>query len=454
MGKKRFLAVLSFLLIFLFAAGCTQRPSDHLDPAPVHEAETGTGISKKTAPDDSGGENGPASENATGTEQNKGNQEIKEKGKAGGGPSNILSTMKVHYIDVGQGDSTLIQFSDGDEDYTILIDAGTWQRTDVVEYLQSQKVTTIDLAIATHPDADHIGQMDKVINQFNVGEIWLSGNMSASRTFQRLLEAIDNNNTDYYEPRMGEEFEIGPLQIDVLYPKTITGKNNTESISLKLTYGDVVFIFTGDADRDAELTMLKSGFNLNGDILHIGHHGSNTSTHPSFLQAVTPSIAIYSAAEGNSYGHPHAEVVNLVQSSGIKLYGTDVHGTIIVSTDGKTYTVTTKKSGKVTAGTRSGTAKKPESAAPSPSPSTSPAQAPPSKKEQESKPAPANNNCINLNSASAGELQRIIHIGPDIAKQLIELRPFNSVDELQRINGIGPSRLKDIKSQGLACVGG
>src|SRR5690606_38851361 len=295
-----------------------------------------------------------------------------------------------------------------------LLDAGNWNRNDVIYYLNAQNITKIDIAIGTHPDADHIGQLDQVIKMFEVGEVWLSGNTSTSQTFQRLLQAIDQHDVDYYEPRQGDQFEIGPLQIDVLYPISVSEQDNEESISLKLTYGEVTFIFTGDASAKDELRMLHGSVDIDADILHLGHHGSNTSTHPTFLEAVSPSIAIYSAGKDNSYGHPHKEVVDLIQGSGIQLYGTDVHGTILVTTDGKTFDIQTKQEGTITPpSTGGGTTTKPEV-----------------EKKEEQVPAAG---CININTASTEQLQEIIHIGPERAKELIERRPFSTVDDLSRI---------------------
>lgn len=348
-----------------------------------------------------------------------------------------LSGLKVHYIDVGQGDSTLLQFSHDGEDFTILIDAGNWNGNEVVNYLTSQKVKQIDIAVGTHPDADHIGQLDKVINSFNVGEVWLSGNTNPSQTFQKLISAIESKDLDYHEPRLGEEFEIGPLLIEVLNPKTITENDNDESISLKLTYGNVRFIFTGDASTDEELKMLQSGMNVKADILHLGHHGSTTSTHPKFLSEVSPSVAIYSAGLNNTYGHPHEEVVNRVHSAGIKLYGTDVHGTVIVSTDGIDYKVLTKKDGTIS---------------PSSAGSGNTTTDDSTNKQNESKQITGQ--CIDVNRASFDQVQQIKHIGTARAEELISLRPFTSIDDLGRIKGIGPARIKDIKTEGLACIGG
>lgn len=409
MQKRYLFALFWFITIFLIT-GCGQ---DSVKPNKTDLVERQEQIIEKSLPAEK--------------EETQSNEESKV-------VPTYLSELKVHYIDVGQGDSTLLQFSEDGEDFTILIDAGNWKGNEVVNYLKSQHVSQIDIAIGTHPDADHIGQLDKVINTFNVGEIWLSGNTNPSQTFQKLLSAIDSKKVDYYEPRMGEEFEIGPVKMDVLYPKTISEHDNEESISLKVTYGEVVFIFTGDSTTDAELNMLQSGIDVKADILKLGHHGSSTSTHPTFLREVNPAVAIYSAGKDNSYGHPHEEVVNLVKNSNIQLYGTDVHGTILVTTDGKDYKVLTKKDGIIT----------PSSSGNTPKETT----------KEEQPPTTIIGKCIDINTATVEQLQEIIHIGAARANDLVNLRPFTSIDDLGRISGIGPARIADIKSQGLACIGG
>ncbi|MGG0719301.1 MBL fold metallo-hydrolase [Robertmurraya massiliosenegalensis] len=337
--------------------------------------------------------------------------------------------LKVHFLDVGQADSTLFQVSEDGQSYTILIDSGDFTGDEVVDYLQKNKVKNINIAIGTHPDADHIGQLDQVLQTFPVDEVWLSGNTSQSDTFQRVLMEISENDVDYVEPRTGDTYEIGPLHLEVLYPKEITGKANEESISVIITYGEISFVFTGDAEKANEIEMIQSGSQLEATFLQLGHHGSTTSTSKEFLQAVQPEVAIYSAGMDNSYGHPHEEVVSLIQESGIPLYGTDVHGTIIVTTDGKTYQIETEKDGYI--------------------------------EERKSKQQIDTNNrvenqdsCININTASAEEVEEIIHIGPERAKDLIELRPYQSIEELTKINGIGQARVDDIKKEGLACIGG
>ena len=292
------------------------------------------------------------------------------------------------------------------------------------------------------PDADHIGQLDQVVKTFDVEEVWLSGNTSTSETFQNLLAAIDSMGVGYHEPRMGEKYDLGSLKVEVLYPKKITGESSAESISLKLTYKDVRFVFTGDAEQENELEMVNSGADLTAEILHLGHHGSKTSTHPTFLNKVNPEVAIYSAGEDNPYGHPDPDVIKRVKDSGAKLYGTDVNGTIVVKTDGKGYDIETTNDD-----THSLT---PPSKVEVPEDSTS--EKVPVNPEKDVVTNP--DSCIDINTAPLEQLKEIVHIGPERAQDLIQLRPFNSIEDLSRIDGIGPSRLNDILSEGKACVGG
>ncbi|MDL4843078.1 MBL fold metallo-hydrolase [Aquibacillus rhizosphaerae] len=345
-----------------------------------------------------------------------------------------LPDLKVHYIDVGQADATLLEF----DSYTILIDAGDWNSNNVVNYLKTKNISEVDIAIGTHPDADHIGQLDKVINQFDVGEVWLSGNSSTSETFEKVMEAVDSSGADYDEPRAGDLYEVGSLQIDILHPTHITGNPNEESISLKLTYGAIGFVFTGDAETNQEQEMMNLEVNLDAEFLQLGHHGSNTSTSKAFLDAVSPKVAVYSAGAGNHYGHPASEVVELVQDYGATLYGTDVHGTIVVTTDGVEYAIATKQDGTITPSAESSSGKLEES----------------NKDDKDEPEENTSSQCVNINEASVEEVQAIIHIGPARAENLVDLRPYNSVADLSSIKGIGPSRIDDIKAEGIACIGG
>lgn len=347
--------------------------------------------------------------------------------------------LSVHYIDVDQGDSTLLL----GPDFTILIDAGRHDGDEVVPYLKSVGVTEIDLVVGTHPHSDHIGQMDKVIQNFNVKEAWMSGDTHTSAVFERTIDAVLANDIAYHEPKAGETFLVGSSVIEVIHPKELTGDLNNDSISMRITYGDISFLFTGDAEKESEQAMVERGHNLKAQIFQLGHHGSSTSnTLQPFLDAVQPEVGIYSAGKDNSYGHPHDEIVDLFNALNVPLYGTDVHGNIIVTTDGKTYDIKTNKSGNVAA-----------------NPNPVAVQEKPKiveKPKEEPTPPASSDGCgpsqVNINTASLEEIKKIKHIDEKRGQELINLRPFSSVDGLSRINGIAAGRLKDIKAEGIACI--
>lgn len=319
--------------------------------------------------------------------------------------------LKVHFIDVGQADATLFSYNNKDDKYTVLFDTGDWQGDEVVPYLQEQNISHLDLVIISHPDADHIGQLTDVLENIQVEEVWMSGNESTSQTYLDAMEVILDQDITYQEPRTGEEFTIGPLDIEVIYPETISGKSNEESVSIRLSYDEVSFLLTGDAGKQEELEMIETSKSLDSTVLHLGHHGSDTSSDTTFVKEVKPELAIYSAGQDNSYGHPSEEVIQLLNNENIEWYGTDVNGTIIVETDGQEYSVQTDN----------------------PHDDSDPSE------------------CVNINEARAEELQEIVHIGASRAEQIIEERPFESLQDLDVIEGIGPSRIADIEEKGIVC---
>src|SRR5699024_2600916 len=341
------------------------------------------------------------------------------------------SPLRVHFIDVGQADAALIETNE----QAILVDAGDWRGNEVVPYIQQQGIEELDIVIGSHEHADHIGQMDKVLNNFEVKEVWLTGNQTTSQVFERVLRTIDEKGISFDEPRAGDRYKIGDMTIDIISPYQLTGNLNNDSIVMKVTYGSISFLFTGDAEREAENRIVSSGQNIEAEILKVGHHGSDTSTTAPFLQKVNPKVAIISVGENSQYGHPNQSVIDRIKAQGIELYATKSHGNIIVTTDGNTYDVKTTRSGKVEAGS-----KKNQRAKNSPSSSST------------KQSSTNSSSCVDLNNASQKDLEQIIHIGPARAEAIVEARPFNSVDDLQRISGIGSQRLADIKEEGLACV--
>jgi len=248
----------------------------------------------------------------------------------------------VRILDVGQGDAMLLTH----RDVTVVIDVGRFDRSDIVPLLRDHGVTAIDLLVVTHPHADHIGQFDRVMTAFDVAEVWWSGSVTTTQTFARAVAALEASDARYEEPRGGQTTTVGPLGIEILHPGSGDSLQdlNDASISLRITYGEFRLVTTGDAERAAEARMVaRWPDRLAADVLRLGHHGSSTSSTPAFLDAVSPSVAIYSAGADNRYGHPHAEVVERITGRGIALFGTDRHGTVTIVTDGRTFDVRTQR---------------------------------------------------------------------------------------------------------------
>lgn len=252
----------------------------------------------------------------------------------------------VRYLDVGQADSTVFHLNNEDEQHVIIYDTGDWQGSEVVDYLQEENIDVIDLIIISHPHADHIGQLNHILKAFTVEEVWMTGNEANSNLFAETIDTLlEQETVNYHEPDLGDTYEIGPLHIEVLHPdpEALTGDLNEDSLSILTTFGQMKFLFTGDAGVKTEKQLMNEHRQLEAHFLQLGHHGSNTSSDENFIDRVDPDYAIYSAGENNSYGHPSPEVIDLLEEKKIPIYGTDKDGTITVTTDGKTYEVTTEK---------------------------------------------------------------------------------------------------------------
>lgn len=248
--------------------------------------------------------------------------------------------LKVHFIDVGQGDSILIDYGDTE----VLIDGGD-RSPGVVTYLSDYVDGAIEVMVATHPHADHIGGLIAVLGQYEVEEIWHNGDSSTSKTYQDFMDAVQSDNAEVNIARLHDVIQAGGLSLKVHHPADLSGSTNNNSIVLHLAYGTVDFLFMGDAEAKAErhMMMLSSLRVPEVEILKVGHHGSRTSSSKDFLSITSPEVAIYMAGEGNTYGHPHEETIEALDSIGAAIYGTDIYGSITVTTNGRTFSIGSEK---------------------------------------------------------------------------------------------------------------
>ena len=250
----------------------------------------------------------------------------------------IVDGLKVHFIDVGQADCILIQSGSSN----MLIDAGN--RNDaakIIQYLKKNKVSKIDILVATHPHEDHIGAIDEVIKTFDIGTIYASNAQTTTQTYKDFINAVKNKGLKLTNAVPGADFGFGHTMCTILAPNNSKYDNlNNYSVVIKLVYENTSFLFTGDAESLSEGEILNKGYNISSDVLKIGHHGSTSSTSSAFLKKVNPKYAVISVGHGNDYGHPAASTLTKLNEIGAKVYRTDKNGTIVATSDGTKITFT------------------------------------------------------------------------------------------------------------------
>jgi competence protein ComEC len=266
-------------------------------------------------------------------------------------PTPAASTLSVHFLNVGQGNSVLVV---GPTNETMLVDTGHWEDDGehVIAALERLGIDRVDYLVTSHADADHIGGHAAVIDHFEtqgdgVGAIYDPGIAASSRTYEAYLNAVERHEIPLYRTLDGDSIPLASANVDVLAPPEgylADDDRNENSLVLRVRFGDISFVLPGDAGKAGEEYLLdEHGSRLSGTVLQAGHHGSASSTDQEFLDRVDPQVAVISSAYDSPYGHPHEEVLDRLAARSIRTYWTAVHGTVAVTTDGRNLTVATQR---------------------------------------------------------------------------------------------------------------
>ncbi len=251
---------------------------------------------------------------------------------------NVSGNLKVYFLDVGQADSILIA---NNGEYA-LIDAGNNEDgKKLVEYFHSLGIKNFSYLIGTHAHEDHIGGMDDIIKNFNIGTFYMPDAITTTKTFEDVLDALEKKSIAYQTPEIDSTFSLADCKFQVLYIGDDAPDLNDTSIVLKMTYGNNTFLFMGDATSKIERQILNK--NLKSDVLKVAHHGSNYASTKAFLEKVSPKYAIIEVGVNNTYNHPKQSVINKLEELGVKIYRTDEDGTIIATSNGQDITFETVK---------------------------------------------------------------------------------------------------------------
>lgn len=251
--------------------------------------------------------------------------------------------MSVHFIDVGAADGIYINC----KDVNVMIDAGDFTLTNTaLEYLERQNVSKLDLVICSHPHLDHIGGMPDILKKMDVDRFIMpilpDSILPVTKSYNDILDVLQSKSIEVEKPIVGDVFNIGDLKFEIFAPLSDYDNVNNYSVVVKVSFGKVSFLFTGDAQVESERDIMSKGYDLSADVLKVGHHGSKTSTSDEFLKKVSPKYAVISSAP-EPHGHPHKVIVNKLIAAKVNVLRTDTEGTIICTTDGENIKVTTEQ---------------------------------------------------------------------------------------------------------------
>lgn len=247
--------------------------------------------------------------------------------------------IKIHYIDVGQGDSIFIELPNKQ---SMLIDAGESSKGNIVaSYISNMGYSKIDYIVGTHPHTDHIGGLAHIINSFSISKVYMPKSVSTSKTYENLLNTIAQKGLKITSAKAGVNIiNDGMLSVNIIAPTKEYSDLNNSSAVVKITYGNRQFLFMGDVETKSENNIIS---NVSADVIKVGHHGSDTSSGQAFVNKVKPKYAIIMVGSNNKYGHPYQTIVDRWSNSGAKVYRTDISGNIIVISDGNSLDIKTSK---------------------------------------------------------------------------------------------------------------
>lgn len=274
--------------------------------------------------------------------QNEGQETRQDAGQNGlevTEPGPVQAPLEVHFLDVGQGDSTLVVCGED----AMLIDAGdNNQGTKIQNYLQNQGVDSLKYVICTHPDEDHIGGMDVIFYKFECETILMTEEDKDTSTYRDVVDTMENRGYQRALPVTGQQYSLGDAVFTIAGPVSMGSDSNNNSIAIVLEHGNQKFLFTGDAEEEEEREIIAeaavAGISLDVDVYKAGHHGNRNSSSEALLDAASPAYAVISCGEENSYGHPHAETLNQFRSRGIEVFRTDEQGSVVLVCDGNEIT--------------------------------------------------------------------------------------------------------------------
>ncbi|MCL2677732.1 MAG: MBL fold metallo-hydrolase [Clostridiales bacterium] len=254
------------------------------------------------------------------------------------------SSFIVYFIDVGQADSALV-ICDGE---TMLIDGGNAADSDLIyAFLENHGVSHLDYIVATHAHEDHVGGLAGALNYATAGVALCPVTEYNSNAFRNFVKYLDEQEVAITVPNPGDTFMLGSAQVLIVGPLKPSGNPNNTSLVIKTTYGATSFLFTGDAERPEEEDILAAGYDISATVLKVGHHGSDTSTIYPFLREIMPLYAVITCGKGNSYGHPHDNLLSRLRDVDATVFRTDLQGTITCASDGKTVSFTTERNANI-----------------------------------------------------------------------------------------------------------